>query len=48
MKKQEMRSIKLSYEQPQAESIRLHVEAVICQSGGGAPDIFEDPSKPNP
>ena len=48
MKKQEMRSIKQSYEQPQAESIRLHVEAVICQSGGGAPDIVEDPNQPNP
>ena len=35
MKTQEMLNAKQAYEHPWTESIRLHVENVICGSGNG-------------
>ena len=44
MKTQEMLNAKQAYEHPWTESIRLHVESVICYSGGngGSADASDE------
>jgi len=44
MNTQEMPNARQAYEHPWTESVRLHVESVICYSGGngGSADASDD------